>query len=69
MNYTVLSEHPTRFEIPEPHACEDCEELVTILTDTIAGYLCDDCSQRFHNAAHGLCRRALVVTGGVEELA
>ena len=56
MTYTVLSENPTRFEMPEPSPCDDCHEPVTILTDTIVGYLCDDCSKRFHAACAGLAK-------------
>jgi hypothetical protein len=45
-SYTVLSERPLCFETEQPVPCDDCGEPVSILTDTIAGYLCDDCSKR-----------------------
>ena len=59
MEYNILSENPTRFEIEGAVPCEDCGEPVRILTDTLAGYLCDGCAKRFHDAAAKLARYAI----------
>lgn len=54
MTYTILSEHPTRFEVEKQIPCDDCQQPVWILTDTIVGYLCDTCAKRLQGAANGL---------------